>query len=47
MSWVRDRHKREEEERRRLRSSLFLAISALTILVVMGTLVMKWIDGWS
>lgn len=47
MSWVRDRHKREAEERGRLRSSLLFAIGALTALVVIGTLVMKWIEGWS
>ena len=37
MSWVRDRHKREEEERGRLRTSLFFAIGALTLLVLIGT----------
>ncbi len=47
MSWVRDRHKREEEERVRLRTSLFFAIGALTMLVLIGTLVMKWIEGWT
>ena len=47
MSWVRDPFKREEEERSRLRSSLVFAIGALTSLVVVGTLVMKWIEGWS
>lgn len=47
MSWVRDRHKREAEERNRLRSSVLLSVGALTTLVLVGTVVMRWIEGWS
>ncbi len=47
MSWVRDRHKQEAEERNRLRSSVLLSVGALTTLVLIGTVVMRWIEGWS
>jgi Ion channel len=47
MSWVRDRNRREAEERGRLRSSLLLSVAALTGLVVVGTVVMRWLEGWS
>lgn len=47
MSWVRDRQKQEAEERARLRSSVLLSIAALTALVVIGSIVMRWIEGWS
>lgn len=47
MSWVRDRNKREAEERNRLRSSVLLSGVALTGLVVVGTVVMRWLEGWS
>ena len=47
MSWVRDRHKQEAEERTRLRSSVLLSVGALTALVLIGTTVMRWIEGWS
>lgn len=47
MSWVRDRHKREAEERERLRSSVFLSVSALSVLVIIGMVVMHHLEGWS
>lgn len=47
MSWVRDRHKREAEERARLRSSVLLSVAALTGLVILGTVVMRLLEGWN
>lgn len=47
MSWVRDRKKKEREERGRLRSSVLLSVAALTLLVLVGTMVMHWMEGWS
>lgn len=46
MGWVRDRSKWWMEERRRLRHSVLLAASAMTLLVVVGTISMHHLEGW-
>ncbi|HRH37126.1 MAG TPA: potassium channel family protein [Flavobacteriales bacterium] len=47
MSWSIDRKRKEWEERRRLRNSVVLSVSALSILVFIGTVSMHWLEEWS
>lgn len=47
MAWVRDRHRQELEDRKKLRASLFLSSGALTLLVFLGTVIMKGMEDWS
>lgn len=47
MPWVRSRERHRKEEQDRLTSSLLLAIGALSALVVIGTVAMHHLEGWS
>ncbi|MEO8589392.1 MAG: potassium channel family protein [Flavobacteriales bacterium] len=47
MAWIRDHQQHEAEERLRLRSSLILAVSALSTLVIIGTVAMRHLEHWS
>jgi hypothetical protein len=47
MTWVRDKEVARWQERRQLRSTVLLAASALTFLVIVGTVVMHHLEGWS
>lgn len=47
MAWVRDKRRTASEERARLRSSVLLSVAALTLLVSIGTVVMRYTEDWS
>jgi hypothetical protein len=47
MTWVRDRRMNWAAEQRQLRWSVLLASGALTLLVIIGTVVMHQIEAWS
>ena len=47
MTWVRDRQAWWKEERRGLRTSVLLAVSALTLLVAVGTMAMHYLEEWT